>query len=99
MADDGLARELAQFREDMHTDLADLKAELGRLLPREVYDLKHQQLLDRNQQLSARIDAVEQARRDDAKQRRADRRWLIGAVVIPMVVLVVQIIVSLRGPA
>lgn len=90
MADDALAQQIGHLRADMRDDLGEIKAQLGALLPREVYEVRHQQIRDR-------VDALEKQRDEDARQRRSDRRWVIGAVVVPAVVLIVQIVISLRG--
>lgn len=91
MADDSaLARELAQFREDLREDLTEIKADLGKLLPREVYDL-------RDKQIEGRLDALERDRKAAAEQRSSDRRWLMGVVVVPVILTLVQIWLSMRG--
>lgn len=92
MADDPIARELSQLRADMHDDFADVKAKIAELVRADVYELQRS-ALDR------RITALETQRAEDARQRRSDRRWLIGVVVVPVVVAVVQIVLSLRGPS
>lgn len=92
MTDDALAQRIDHLRDDMHDDLVDIKDQLKSLLPREVYEVRHQQLADR-------VTALEAQRAEDAKQRRADRRWILGVVVVPVVIAVVQIALTLGGPS
>lgn len=92
MADDPTAREVAQMRADLREDIAELRAALERAVPREIYDLKHEALRQE-------VEALKRAREQDAEQRRADRRWLIGVVAVPVIIALVQIIIQLRGGA
>lgn len=91
MVDDALAQRIDHLRDDMHDDLGEIKDQLKSLLPREVYEVRHQQLRDR-------VSALEAARVEDAKQRRSDRRWIVGVVVVPVVIAVVQIALALGSP-
>lgn len=96
MADDitlaELARQLQAFRRDVHDDLADISRRLDAYVLREVYasDQRGQE---------ARMKAIEDRQKDDAAQRQADRRWIISAILLPIVVLAVQVVLALRGPA
>lgn len=97
MADDPIARELAQFRLDIRDDFKDVKddftevkARLDKLVPREVYDLQHQEL-------TKRVQALEQARADDAKRLRDTLKWVVGAVLVPTLIGLGSILLTLRG--
>lgn len=110
VADDALGREIKQLRGDFKEGLVDIKAELGKLLPREVYSANHEALKRRVDMLERELERVETARERDVErateQRRADaekvetarvatRRWLITAIVVPTVSVAVSIILAL----
>lgn len=65
---------LGELKEDIH--------ELGRRLDNkvstDVFELKHQATVDR-------VTALEEARNEEKKQRASDRRWVIAAIVIPLI--------------
>jgi competence protein ComGF len=78
------------MRTDLREDIAQLRSALERVVPRELYDVKHEAL-------KQRVELLEKARERDAEQRRSDRRWLIGVVAVPIIITVVQILIQLRG--
>lgn len=86
-----LARRLESFHHELHDDLADIKRQLAQYVLQAVY----------NAEMSGRdrrVDALEQRVKEGEEQRRQLVRWLVGAIVVPAVVLVVQIILALQGP-
>ncbi|CAM3460685.1 hypothetical protein [Stackebrandtia soli] len=82
MTDDALGREIRQMRQDIRDDFAHA---------REVADLKHATL-------EARVNALEQAAAAEAAERRTTRRWLIGAVIVPSVMMLVTVILAVWRP-
>lgn len=97
MADDPVARELAQFRGDWRDDVKDLKALIGQMVRSDVNRLEQQQQ-------DQRIAALEQAKKDAELARKEDRdrlrstiRWVVGVCLIPTVIGIIQIWSTLRG--
>lgn len=95
MPDEPTLGELARRFEDRFGDVRDDIQQLGRRLDekvdQKVYDLRHEAL-------SARVGTLETLREKDAEKIVATRRWLIGAVVVPLIgVLLPVIIMIVRG--
>lgn len=86
-----LARRLESVHHELHDDLADIKHQLAQYVLQAVY---HAEMRDRDR----RVDALEQRVKDGEDQRRQLARWLIGAIVVPAVVLLAQIVLALQGP-
>ena len=101
MADDPVLREIEHLRSDLHDDLASIQAVIAGLLPREVYELRHQALTGRVKALEdARVSdlAAAKAEREAAeKERRGLRRFVIGSVIVPVVVVILAYLLTLRG--
>ncbi|MEU5156735.1 hypothetical protein [Glycomyces sp. NPDC021274] len=87
MADEALGREIRQLRGDLKEDLGEIKAQLGALLPREVYTANHEALKHRVSTLEAELKRAE-------SERVNARRWAIASVVLPVVSLTVMIILA-----
>lgn len=98
MADESLGREIKQLRADLKDDLGEIKAELGKLLPRELYEARHDALVRRVDTLERDTERAEEKRKDEAKQAEAERvaarRWAIASVVLPLVSVAVVIILG-----
>lgn len=87
--------EIARRFEDRLTDVRDDIAQLGRRLDEKVdqriYDLRHEAL-------AQRVATLETLREKDAEKLVATRRWLIGAVIVPLVGIFLPVIILLtRG--
>lgn len=95
MPDDPTLGEVVRRFEDRLTDVRDDIAQLGLLLEKKVderyYGLRHDALMQR-------VAALETLREKDAERIVATRRWLIGAVVVPLIsVLMPVVILLVRG--
>lgn len=91
MADDSaVLREIQQLREDIKDDFVQMRAEIARKADAELTQERHRGT-DR------RITVLEAAREHDEERKRADRRWVIAAIVIPVAIALVQLLASLRG--
>lgn len=86
-----LARRLDDFRRNVHDDLGDISRRLDQYVLQAVYNAE---MLGRD----ARVAALEQRVKDGEEQRRQLARWLIGAIVVPAVVLLAQVVLALQGP-
>lgn len=85
-----LARRLDYLRGDVREDLKAIKEQLSHLVPREVYDAQRAET-------ERRVGTLELAEKARVEQRRADVRWLIAAVALPIFVLIVNILLSVKG--
>lgn len=95
MPDEPTLGEIARRFEDRLADVRDDIQALGRRLDEKVdqrvYDLRHEAL-------ASRVSTLETLREKDAEKIVATRRWLIGAVVMPLIsVLLPVIIMIVRG--
>ncbi|GAA0637163.1 hypothetical protein GCM10009535_11840 [Streptomyces thermocarboxydovorans] len=87
--------EVVRRFEDRVVDLRDDIQQLGRRLDEKVdqriYDLRHESL-------SARVTTLETLREKDAEKLVATRRWLVGAVIVPLVGILLPVVILLvRG--
>lgn len=92
MVDEPTPGEMVRRLEDRLADVRDDIQQLGRRLDekvdQKVYDLRHEAL-------AARVTTLETVREKDAEKLVATRRWLIGAVVIPLVAVLMPVIILL----
>lgn len=86
--------ELSRRVEDRLTDVRDDIKQLGERIDtkvsQEVYDLRHEAL-------ASRVTTLETLREKDAERIVATRRWLIGAVIVPLVGILLPVIILLLG--
>jgi len=87
--------EVVRRFDDRFTDVRDDIAQIGRRLDEKVdqriYDLRHEAL-------ASRVSTLETLREKDAEKLVATRRWLIGAVIVPLVGILLPVIILLtRG--
>jgi hypothetical protein len=97
MSDEPTLGEVVRRFEDRLADVRDDIAQLGNRIDtkvsQEVYDLRHEAL-------ASRVTTLETLREKDAERLVATRRWLIGAVIVPLVgVLLPVIIMLMQGAA
>lgn len=95
MPDEPTLGEVLRRFDDRMADVRDDIAQIGRRLDEKVdqriYDLRHEAL-------TARVATLETLREKDAERLVATRRWLIGAVIVPLVGILLPVIILLaRG--
>lgn len=95
MPDEPTLGEVVRRFEDRFTDVRDDIQQLGRRMDEKVdqriYDLRHEAVV-------SRVSQLETLREKDTEKLVATRRWLIGAVIVPLFsVLLPVIIMLLRG--
>lgn len=95
MPDEPTLGEVVRRFEDRFTDVRDDIQQLGRRMDEKVdqriYDLRHEAL-------SARVGTLEALREKDAERIVATRRWLVGAVIVPLIGILLPVaILLLRG--
>ncbi|MFE1452023.1 hypothetical protein [Streptomyces olivaceoviridis] len=95
MGDEPTPGEMVRRLEDRLADVRDDIQQLGRRMDEKVdqriYDLRHEAL-------TGRVSTLETLREKDAEKLVATRRWLIGAVIVPLVGIFLPVIILLaRG--
>lgn len=94
MADEPTLGELGRRLDDRITDLRDDIAQLGRRIDDKVdtrvYQIQYDAVL-------ARLTALETLRTQDAARVAGTRRWLIGAVIVPIVGVLMAYLLSKGG--
>ncbi|KOT94466.1 hypothetical protein ADK70_12325 [Streptomyces rimosus subsp. pseudoverticillatus] len=96
MSDEPTLGEVVRRFEDRFVDLRDDIQQLGRRIDskvsQDVYDLRHEAL-------ASRVATLETLREKDAERIVATRRWLIGAVVVPLIGILLPVIILLTQGA
>lgn len=95
MPDDPTLGEVIRRFEDRFVDLREDIQQIGRRLDEKVdqriYDLRHEAL-------ASRVTTLETLREKDAERIVATRRWLIGAVIVPLIGILLPVgILLIRG--
>lgn len=95
MADEPTLGEVVRRFEDRFADVREDIQQLGHRMDEKVdqriYDLRHEAL-------SARVGTLETLREKESEKLVATRRWLIGAVVVPLIGILLPVILLLtRG--
>lgn len=95
MGDEPTPGEMVRRLEDRLADVRDDIQQLGRRMDEKVdqriYDLRHEAL-------TGRVSTLETLREKDTEKLVATRRWLIGAVVVPLIGILLPVIILLsRG--
>ena len=85
-----LDRRMNERFADLRDDIQQLARSIDSKVPKEVYDLRHEAL-------TARVSALETLREKDTEKLVATRRWLIGAVIVPLVGILLPVIILLMG--
>lgn len=95
MSDEPTPGEMVRRLEDRLADVRDDIQQLGRRMDEKVdqriYDLRHEAL-------TGRVSTLETLREKDTEKLVATRRWLIGAVVVPLIGILLPVVILLaRG--
>lgn len=94
MPDEPTLGEIGRRLDDRITDVRDDIAQLGRRIDgkvaSDVYQIQYAAV-------TARMTAIEQQRIADAQRIAATRRWLIGAVIVPLVAVLVPLLFAMGG--
>lgn len=84
-------RRLEDRLADVRDDIAQLGRRLDEKVDQKLYDLRHDAL-------QQRVAKLETLREQDAERIVATRRWLVGAVIVPLVGVLMPIVIMLmRG--
>ncbi len=86
-----LARRLDDRTSDIRDDIKTLSTRMDEKVDQRLYDLRHEAL-------TSRVATLETLREKDAERLVATRRWLIGAVIVPLIGVLLPVILMLtRG--
>ena len=85
-------RRMEQAFADLKEDMRELGARLDTKVSQEVYDLRHEAL-------TARVTTLETLREKDAEKLVGTRRWLIGAVIVPLIGVLLPVLLMLTQGA
>lgn len=77
---------------DVRDDIQQLGRRIDKKVDQRIYDLRHEAL-------SARVGTLETLREKDNEKLVATRRWLIGAVIVPLVGILLPVIILLTWGA
>lgn len=83
-----LQRRMEQRFADLKEDIGDFNAGLARKVDMEIYILRHENLM-------ARVTTLETQREKDVEKLIATRRWLVGAVIVPLIGVLLPVIILL----
>lgn len=83
-----LQRRMEQRFMDLKEDLVEFNGRLDRKVDMQIYNLRHEALM-------ARVTTLETLREKDAERIVATRRWLIGAVIVPLIGVLLPVIILL----
>lgn len=83
-----LARRLDERFADVRDDIQQLGHRIDGKVSQEVYDLRHEAL-------ASRVTTLETLREKESEKLVATRRWLIGAVVVPLVGVFLPVVILL----
>lgn len=76
---------------DVRDDIQQLGRRMDEKVDQRIYDLRHEAL-------ASRVSTLETLREKDTEKLVATRRWLIGAVIVPLVGILLPVIILLtRG--
>ncbi|MFD9633630.1 hypothetical protein [Streptomyces violascens] len=101
MPDDPTLGELARRLEDRLGDVRDDFRVMGERIDSRVsmerYQIERAQRDDAYRALLERVKGIEDARKEQEKQRAADRRLIFSALVVPVLLVLLQVYLSTRG--
>ncbi len=83
-----LQRRMEQRFTDLKEDIGEFNVRLDRKVDMEIYNLRHEALM-------ARVTTLETLREKDTEKLVATRRWLVGAVIVPLIGVLLPVIILL----
>lgn len=92
-----LMRRLEDVRTDLKEDLQQLAARLDGKVSADMLALQQQAQDDRAAALATRIAAIEDGHRKAAEQRASDRRLILTALVVPVLIALLTVWLQTKG--
>lgn len=87
-----LSRQIDLMRAEIRDDFAEQRRRQDEFVLKAVYDTEIGAL-------KQRVTDVETEHRRSEESRRAQLKWLVTAIIVPVVTLVTTVVLALRGPA
>lgn len=84
---------------DIREDLQQLDRRVDSKVSQEIYDLRHEALASRVTTLETLREKDAELRKQDAEKLAATRRWLIGAVIVPLIGILLPVVLLLAQGA
>ena len=92
-----LGRRLDSGITDLRDDIRELAGRLDSKVDQTALGYQQQAQDERHTLLVARVQAIEDARVKEAAQRAADRRLILTALVVPVLLVLLQVYLASRG--
>jgi hypothetical protein len=92
-----LMRRLEDVRLDLKEDLQSLATRLDGKVDTLTLNLQQQAQDERTAALAERVKAIEAAAREKERERAADRRLILTALVVPVLIVILQVYLSTKG--
>lgn len=92
-----LMRRLEDVRLDLKEDLQSLAARLDGKVDTLTLNLQQQAQDERAVALAERVKKIEEAAKEKEKERAADRRLILTALVVPVLIVFLQVYLSTKG--
>lgn len=93
-------RRLDDMAQAFKEDLAEIREAWKLYLPREVYEARHTALQThwetRHATQETKIQELEHKQAASEDQRRADRKWVVTVIVVPVALFVAQLFLSMN---
>jgi len=91
VTDDPVLREIRQLREDWRDDMGQLRSDIQARVLREVYDTERTAM-------NARVTGLETKAADSEKERQNSRRWVVTAIISPIVMMIFTLVITVMKP-
>lgn len=102
MTDDPVLRELRQFREDWRDNMSQLRIDIQARVLREVYDSERQAMNIRVAAIEKDVEEAAKTHKQETeaadKKRDSNRRWIVTAIISPIVMMIFTLVVTVMKP-
>ncbi|WP_037576826.1 hypothetical protein [Phaeacidiphilus oryzae] len=89
-----LGRRLADMHGDLKEDIKTLSGRVDGKVSADVLALQQAAQDERHKALAERVTSMEAARAADARRIHETRRWLIAAVIIPILAIIIPLLAT-----
>lgn len=96
-----LGRQLERMHADIREDIRELGLRLDGKVGSDVFKLEQAAQDDKTTAVAQRVASIEEARKEEGRQRANDRKLLLTALILPIVVVLVglgaQVVLKVTG--
>jgi hypothetical protein len=92
-----LWRLIETMRGDFRDDMAQIQANLGRLVSADVYAVEKAALAKDIADIAKDVEAMQRQRQADAERVTQTRRWMVASVIVPFLGLVLPVVLFMAG--